>query len=249
MIYIKSKEDIKNLKEGGKLSAKIMDDALRMAVPGVSTLEINNSIEEQMRKLGVSPWFKEIDKYPYATCIAVNDGWVHGMPSSYVLKASDVISIDLGVKYGKYYVDHCWTVVVPGTDVDPTVSKFLKTGEYALNLAIKSFVAGSRVGNISNAMQTTVQNAGYSVIREYTGHGVGLKAHEDPLIPCYGTKGAGQLLKIGMVFAIEVMYAIKDPKIVVGSDGWTVSTKDGKLSGMFEHTVALTENGAEILTI
>ncbi|OGC47001.1 type I methionyl aminopeptidase [candidate division WWE3 bacterium RIFCSPHIGHO2_01_FULL_35_17] len=249
MIYIKSKEDIKNLKEGGKISAIIMNDALKMALPGVSTLEINDAVEKQMQKLEVRPWFKEIDNYLYATCIAVNDGWVHGMPSSYKLIPGDVVSVDLGVKYGKYYLDHCWTVVVPGEKVDPSVDKFIETGKDALNFAIKSFVSGFRVGNISNAIQTTVQNAGYSVIREYTGHGVGIKPHEDPLISCYGTKGAGQLLKIGMVFAIEVMYAIGDPEIVVGSDGWTISTKDGKLSGMFEHTVVLTENGPEILTI
>ncbi|PIR42521.1 type I methionyl aminopeptidase [candidate division WWE3 bacterium CG_4_9_14_0_2_um_filter_35_11] len=259
MIYIKSIEDINNLRIGGKISANIMNNALKMVVPGVSTFEINEKIEKLMKKEGVVPWFKEIDNYPYATCISVNEAWIHGMPSKYKLKHGDIVSIDLGVKYGKYYIDHCWTVVAtnshsdnPMLDLnhdDSDIAKFLKVGVESLEKAISNFVEGLRVGDISSTMQQTVENAGYSVVREYTGHGVGIKAHEDPLIACYGTKGAGELLKNGMVFAIEVMYAIGNSKIVVGNDGWTVSTKDKKISGMFEHTVALTENGPEILTI
>lgn len=259
MIYIKSVEDINDLRIGGKISANIMKSALKMVIPGVSTFDINEKIEILMKEKGVVSWFKEIDNYPYATCISVNAGWIHGMPSNYKLRHGDIVSIDFGVKYGKYYIDHCWTVVAtnshsdnPTLDIihdDPDVSMFLKVGVESLENAISNFVIGSRVGDISNAMQKTVEDAGYSVIREYTGHGVGIKAHEDPLITCYGTKGAGELLKNGMVFAIEVMYAIGNPKIVVDNDGWTVSTKDKKISGMFEHTVALTENGPEILTI
>lgn len=259
MISIKSPEDISKLKQAGKISSEIMNHALKLVVPGVKPIEIDNKIQELMNKFNVKPWFKEIDNYKYASCIAVNEDWVHAMPSNIKLKEGDVVSIDLGVKYEKYYVDHCWTVVAmnkhsesPIKDIthkDTVISDFLKTGVEALNAGISAFTANSRVGNISNAIQKTVESKGYSVIKEYTGHGIGYGPHEDPLIPCYGTNGAGELLKIGMVFAIEVMYAIGDPKIVVKNDGWTVSTKDKKLSGMFEHTVALTENGPEILTI
>lgn len=259
MIYIKSSEEIKEIRKAGKISADIMNNALKFVVPGVSTIDINNKIENLMKESNVKPWFKEVGNYKYASCIAVNEAWVHAMPSDKKLNKGDVVSIDLGVKYNKYYVDHCWTVVASEIHSDnPTfdfehenteIANFLKCGVDSLNKAISACVKGSRIGNISHAIQESVESAGYSVIKEYTGHGVGIKPHEDPLIPCYGTNGAGELLKVGMVFAIEVMYAIGDPKIVVDSDGWTVLTKDKKLSGMFEHTVALTDDGPEILTI
>lgn len=259
MISIKSPSDIKKIRHCGKISSEIMNNALKLVVPGISTLEINKKIEEMMSKAGVTPWFKEVNNYKYASCISVNEDWVHGLPSGRQLVDGDVVSVDIGVKSEKYYVDHCWTVVAskshsadPTLDIlhkNPRVTEFLKTGVEALNMGISAFVDNSRVGNISNAMQKVVESRGYSLIREYTGHGVGFEPHESPLIPCYGTSGAGELLKVGMVFAIEVMYAIGEPKIVVASDGWTISTKDKQLSGMFEHTVALTENGPEILTI
>ena len=247
MTYIKTPEQIAILKKAGKISKEILDASLKLCIEGNTTLSINNLIESEMLKHKATPWFKEINDYPYASCISVNDVWIHGFPNETILKAGDIISIDLGVKYKDMYVDHCKTVAVG--KVDDKVSEFLKTGEASLAAAIAEFKEGNRVGDISYAIQTTIEQKNYSVIENFSGHGVGIRPHEEPQIMCYGTPGVGKRLKKGMVLAIEVMYTMGTPENKVLKDGWTVTTGDGSLSAMFEHTVALTENGPEILTI
>ncbi len=260
MIYIKTQKDIEKIKVAGLISKKVMIDAINYVKSGITTLELNNYIEQKIFGYGAKTWFKEVGKYPYATCISVNDAWLHGMPKNEKLKCGDKVSIDIGIKKDSYYVDNCWSVVAEDEPVlykslpikyhhgKKEVSKFLETGVFALMSAIDCICDGVRVGTISNVMQRLVEAEGYSVIREYTGHGVGIKPHEDPAIPCYGKEGQGVLLKKGMVLAIEVMYSMKSSAIITDSDGWTIRSKDGELTGMFEHTVLVKENGVELLT-
>ena len=263
MIHIKTTEQIEKIREAGKLSAQILRSALEMVDEGVTPLQINDFIDKEITSNGAEPWFKEKSGYPFASCISVNEVWVHGMPDLTPLKYGDIISIDIGVKLNGYYSDHCWTIpVVPKKErpvdifqpftspsLPESVKEFLETGIESLNEAIKTYGVAKRTGDVSHVMQKVVETHKYNVIREYTGHGVGLKPHEDPELTCYGTRGAGNPIKKGMVMAIEIMYCMGKPDIITKDDGWSVVTKDKSLTGMFEHTVALTEKGAEILTI
>lgn len=260
MIRIKSQKDIEMMREGGIISREILDNALRMCVPGVTTLEIDAYVSTLINKNGVKGWFKEVNDYKYDTCIAVNEVWLHAIPNQYVLKDNDVVSIDIGIIYEGYYLDNCWTVVVKDSNKkeenirksiqsnDISVTKFLETGVEALNNAIEKAIVGNHIGDISNAMGSTVNKEGYSTIKDFVGHGVGYTMHEEPQIFCNGTKGAGPDIKDGMVLAIEIMYAMGKNEHIRAKDGWSIITKDNKLSAMFEHTVAVTKNGPIILT-
>lgn len=263
MIQFKNSDEIEKLRLAGKVSKKILESALQMCDEGISTLEIDKFINSEIDKAGAVPWFKEEKDYSFASCISVNEVWIHGIPNDKKLAYGDIVSIDLGVKLDGYYVDHCWTVPVVKPEfrpkdifshfshdsIDPKIRTFLKTGQIALSQSIAKFRNGGRTGDISAVMQDITEGAGYSVVKEYTGHGVGLSGHEDPTVSCYGTKGAGALLRRGMVLAIEIMYSMGSPETAVKEDGWSVYAKDESLTAMFEHTVALTEKGAEILTI
>ncbi|OGC52156.1 type I methionyl aminopeptidase [candidate division WWE3 bacterium RIFCSPLOWO2_01_FULL_39_13] len=259
MILLKSASKINTMRDGGRISAGILDYALQLCEPGISTLEINNLVERKMHKSEVKPWFHEVNNYPYALCISVNEVWIHGQPSKKKLKSGDIVSIDAGIKYKGFYLDNCWTISVGGSEKDkdikssfdhkdPEVTAFLKTGPRALDRAISRFISGNYLKDISAAIQKTVEKGGYSVIREFGGHGIGKKSHEPPFIPCYMDPNLDIPLKTGMVFAVEVMYAMGSPDIEVLLNDWDVASKDKKLTAMFEHTVALTENGPEILT-
>lgn len=260
MIYIKSENDIEGIRKSGKISKETMLSAIKNVKAGMTTLDLNGYIESYLNSKDAVSWFKEVDEYPYSTCISVNDTWLHGIPGNQMLKKDDVVSIDIGVKKDGYYVDNCWTVVVKEDAVDyadlpldyedesTEIKNFLSCGTKALFAAINSISDGDRIGKISSILQNIVENAGYSVIREYTGHGVGFHPHEDPTIPCYGSPNSGPLIKKGMVFAVEIMYSMKSPVISTDDDGWTVRTKDGSLTAMYEHTVAVTSSGVELLT-
>lgn len=249
------------MQEGGKISRKILDEALSLCKAEVSTLEIDSKVEKMIKDNGSEPWFMEVGDYRYSTCISVNDIWLHGIPSDYRLQENDIVSIDIGIKYKGYYLDNCWTCVVQAQSSeiknirrqfdhkDKSVTKFLNVGVAALQLSIDKFRASNYVGDISYTMQKTVERHKFSVIRDFAGHGVGFSYHEEPQIPCAGFKSTGCELKNGMVFAIELMYAMGGYKTLVSDDKWTITTADGSLSAMFEHTVALTEKGPIILTI
>ncbi len=259
MIYIKSPEQIEEIRKLGHLTNQILVKAFQLVKEGVTTLYINNEIERMIMESGATPWFKEIDNYPYGSCIAVNADWIHGMPNSTPLSQNDLISIDIGLKRGGFYTDHCWTSYVGfdhldhlplqfNTD-DKKRDKLLNIGINSLMLAIEEAKPGNRIGKISNTMQKVVEEAGFEVVEDYAGHGVGLAPHEDPIIPCFGVPSQGAQIKPGMVLAVESMYSEGSPKIKITEDGWTATTQDGSLTGMFEHTVAVTEKGPEILTI
>lgn len=260
MFTTKSSEEIKIMAKGGKISRNILDEALRQCIPGKKLIEINNVIEDLILKNGVEPWFKEVNEYPLASIISVNEVWIHGIPDKYELKEGDVVSIDIGIKYDGFYLDNCWTVTTNPTNIsrvdirnafdhsNPEITKFLQEGVKYLDLAISNFKLGNRVGDISASMQE-IEKVGYSVIRDFTGHGVGYGPHEDPQIPCFGSFGAGPKLQKNMVLAIEIMYTTGGFETEIGADGWSISTKDKSVSAMFEHTVALVDNGPKILTL
>lgn len=242
------------MKEGGKIAAEALVEVLAAAKPGVSTLELNNRAEKLILAAGGKPSFKGFQDYPFATCINVNEGIVHGIPTERKLRAGDIVTVDLGVFYKGLHTDTARTVGVGSSALQLfSVQQFLSVGWQALEGAIDQCQVGKTVGDISHTIQTTVERAGYNVARELGGHGVGRKLHEPPFIPGFGQPGTGPALKEGMTLAIEVIYMQGNGKIKTLDDGWTVvassrSRGDGRLAGLFEHTVAVTKGGPVILT-
>jgi len=256
MVHFKSDGEIEIMRKGGALSKVVLDFALSQCIDGISTLEIDKKVTTKIAELGLTSWYPDADGYPFSICISVNDEWLHGNPTDYVLRRWDLVSVDIGVRYKGYCLDNCWTVVVGDNhkDVrlrtnhkDEKITHFLETGVRALDKAIKKAIIGNRIGDISYPIEKKIERNGYSVMEDYAGHGIGKKHWEEPSVPCFGKKGKGLLLEKGMVLAIEPMYAMGSSDNVMRGK-WTVATKDGNLSAMFEHTVAITEKGPLILT-
>lgn len=244
MIFLKSPEEIQIMIQGGKIASKTVKTVLAQIHVGVTTMELEQIAYKTILDLGGKPSFTTVDNYKFATCININDSIVHGLPNDYQIKAGDLVSIDLGVLYKGLHTDISYTVEVETSKE----KKFLDIGKKALEMAVKQAVLGNSVGDVSNAIETTVERAGYSVSEELVGHGVGYLLHEDPYIPGYGRKGAGPKLKEGMTLAIEVIYQKGKPKLKLDNDKWTIRTADGSLSGLFEQTVAVTKSGPLIIT-
>lgn len=244
MITYKSPEEIEIMRLGGRIAKNALDLALNMCDEGVSLLEINNEVDRFITQNKASASFKRVEGYKYATCINVNEGLVHGIPNKYLLKKGDLVKIDLGVYFQGYNTDTSATKEI-GTDKE---SKFIKAGVDCIEAAIEQCIIGHKLGDISFAMQKVIESAGYTVSRSLVGHGIGRDLHEEPLIPPYGKKGTGLLLKEGLVFAIEIIYQKGSPQIKALEDGWTLVTKDGSLAGLHEHTVAITKEGPVVLT-
>lgn len=244
MISIKTPKDLELMIEGGKIARKAIDMAIEAVKPGVTGLDINSIAKDYILQSGAVPSFKGYEGFTHAVCVNINSGVVHGIPNNQKFKPGDVVSVDLGVLLNGYHTDVSESVEVE------TLShkKFLDTGREALKEAIFMCRPGNRVGDISNSIQNVIEREGYSVSRDLAGHGVGRELHEDPFIPCYGKKGKGEKLAVGMVLAIEVIYQVGDYPLVIGNDGWTLSTRDGSLSGLFEKTVAVTTGDALVLT-
>jgi len=214
--------------------------------PGIATIELDVIASELARKKGVSPAFKGYRGYPFSLCTSVNFEVVHGLPSDRVLVEGDIISLDFGVYYKGYYGDAA--VTVPVGNVSPEAARLMEVTEEGLYDGIKEARAGNRLGDISAAVQRRVEAAGFSVVRDFVGHGIGKNLHEEPQIPNYGIRGRGVELKAGMVLAIEPMVNEGTHKVRILPDGWTVVTEDVKLSAHFEHSVAITDNGPDILS-
>lgn len=244
MILVKTPKEIEIMQEGGKIARKAVDEAVRQAKVGMTTRELNDIAEEVIIKLGGIPSFKGFEGYPAAACINVNSGVVHGLPSDYRIQAGDIVSVDLGVLYRGLNTDVSETFEL----VSQKEIEFLQAGRRALELAIEACVMGNRIGDISYAIQSTVEKAGYSVSRDLAGHGVGREIHEDPYVECFGRAGKGHKLVEGMTLAIEVIYQKGRPELVLSGDGWTLETKDGSLAGLFEKSVAVTRQGPLVLT-
>ncbi len=244
MISIKSKQDIEIMREGGKITALALKNALAAVKTGVTLKELDKIAEKTIKDAGAFPSFKTVEDYAFTTCINVNQGIVHGIPDGYSLKNGDLVSIDLGALYKGFHTDLAYTMEVDANKEE----KFLETGRRALKEAIFNCISGAKMGDVSNAIQKVIERAGYSVSRDLVGHGVGKELHEDPYVPGYGKKGKGIVLEEGMVLAIEVIYQKGNPELVIAEDGWTLETKDQSLSGLFEHTVAITAGDPIIIT-
>lgn len=229
-----------------RIVAEVLELLKGLVRPGVTTLELEAVAVAETKKRNAVPAFKGYAGYPYALCCSPNDRVIHGMPNKEPLKEGDILSIDFGVLYDEYYGDAA--VTLPVGTISDAARALLTTTEESLYRGIEKAVAGGRLYDISSAVQRHVEARGYSVVRDFVGHGIGKKLHEDPQVPNYGVAGRGIALKPGMVLAIEPMVNIGSYEVTVLDDGWTAVTVDGSLSAHFEHTVAVTEHGPEILT-
>ena len=254
MINSKTKEEIKIMQEGGRILAKVLRELLQNIRPGVTELEIDRLAEKLIKGYGAEPGFKKVRGYKFSICVSTNDVVVHGIPTNYKFKTGDVIGIDCGVFYKGFHTDMAETIIVSNSKsqtTNPKIDKFLGTGRKALNAGIKKAKAGNRVGDISKTIQEIVEGAGYSVVKSLVGHGVGKDLHEEPEVPGYLAVKLEKTPKLteGMTIAVEVIYNMgKDEVMYKEDDGWTISTGDGSLSGLFERTIAITQNGPVILT-
>ncbi|RAT95743.1 type I methionyl aminopeptidase [Brevibacillus sp. Leaf182] len=246
MIILKTPEEIELMHAAGKILAACHREIAKMIRPGISTWEIDQFVEEFLAENGATPEQKGFHGYPYATCGSVNDVICHGFPKKEPLRDGDIVTIDMVVRKNGWLADSAWSYEV-GT-VSPEAKKLLEVTEKSLYLGIEQAVVGNRIGDISHAIQTYAQAQGYSVVRDFTGHGIGQEMHEEPFVPHFGPPGRGQRLKEGMVITIEPMLNIGTYHATVDEDGWTARTRDGKLSAQFEHTLAITANGPVILT-
>ena len=246
MIYLKTDEEIELLRESNLLVGMTLGELAKWIAPGITTLKLDKIAEEFIRDHGAVPSFLGYGGFPNTLCVSVNEQIVHGIPSNYELKDGDIVSIDCGTLKNGFNGDSAYTFCVGEVAYD--VRRLLKTTKQSLYLGIEQAVEGKRVGDISNAVQTYCEKKGYSVVRELCGHGVGNRLHEDPEVPNYGRRGCGPLLKSGMVIAIEPMINLGSRNIVIERDGWTTRTRDRKPSAHFEHTVAVREGKADILS-
>lgn len=246
MVILRKPEEIEKIKASNIIVAQILKELREQVQAGITTLELDRYSEELARRKGAKPAFKGYRGYPFSLCISVNDEVVHGLPSQRVLAVGDLVSLDFGVSYKGYYGDAAITVAVGSASNEAT--RLVKVTEESLCLGIEEARIGNRLGDISAAVQEHVEKSGFSVVRDFVGHGIGRNLHEEPQIPNFGKKGRGIELKAGMVLAIEPMVNAGAYMVKVLEDGWTVVTEDGKLSAHFEHSVAITENGPEILS-
>ena len=247
MIVCRSNVEIDKLRRVNQLVAEILSELSRMAAPGVTTMEIDGKAEELVRVAGAEPAFKGYHGYPATVCASINEQVVHGIPSSRRLAEGDVLSIDMGAKLDGFFGDCAVTVAIGR--VSPEATRLLQVTEEALFHGIDAVKPGARVSDIGAAVQQRVEAQGFSVVREFVGHGIGTALHEEPQIANYGPAGRGPRLSEGMVLAIEPMVNVGAAGVKVLSDGWTAVTRDGNLSAHFEHTVVVTGDGCEILTL
>ncbi len=246
MIVLRSAAEIERLARVNELVARVLAELKATVAPGVTTADLDALAERRLVEAGAEPAFKGYHGYPATICASVNDQVVHGIPANRPLVAGDIVSVDMGAKLDGFYGDSAVTVAVGPVSDD--AARLLKVTEASLYKAIDAVRPGARVSDIGAAVQAHVEANGFSVVREFVGHGIGTKLHEEPQIPNYGTAGRGPRLVEGMVLAIEPMVNVGKPAVKVLGDGWTAVTKDGSLSAHFEHTVVVVRDGARILT-
>jgi methionyl aminopeptidase len=247
MIIGKSKKELDKMRAAGQLVGQVLAHLRTMVKPGVTTLEIDYAAEKMIRDAGALPTFKGYNGFPFSICASVNEQIVHGFPSAYALKEGDIVSIDCGATLEGYVGDTATTV--PVGEVGEDKLKLIQVTEECLDRAIQQCRPGNHLGDIGWAVQQHAEANGYSVVRDYVGHGIGRRMHEDPQIPNYGRPGLGPKIKAGYVFAVEPMVNQCTHITKVLGDGWTVVTMDGKPSAHAEHTIAITEEGPEVLTL
>jgi len=243
----RTKSQIDLMRQSGEITAKALKAVLKAVKPGITLIELDKVAEAEIKSLGAQPSFMTVPGYKWTTCVTINNEVVHGIPRDIKLASGDLFSVDVGAVLGGWHTDAAWSVIV-GDVKDPAKEKFLKAGEEAMWQGINQARSGSRVGDIGAAMQKVVEGAGYSVVRSLVGHGIGRKLHEDPEIPGFGRAGRGLPLKKDMTIAIEAIYNQGGPDVILDPDGWTISTKDGTWGGLFEMTVVVGGEQAEVLT-
>jgi len=248
MINCKSQAELDKMRRSGQIVRQVLDAVKALVAPGVSTMDLEHAAEEKIRELGAKPAFKGYHDYPCVLCTSVNNEIIHGIPSEKrVLKEGDIVSIDCGVVMDGYYGDSAITVPV-GQSLSPELKKLLDVTETSLKKAIAEVRLGKTVGDVGAAVQEYVEANGFSVVREFVGHGIGTRLHEDPQVPNFGTRGHGTRLREGMVLAIEPMVNVGKPETKLLDNKWTAVTVDGSLSAHFEHSVAVTRDGPVVLT-
>lgn len=258
----KTSEELALMRQSGKISAQALKKALEAAKPGVTLLEIEKVAASEIKKSGGELSFATVPGYKWATCLTVNEELVHGIPRDIVLKNGDILSIDVGAVFKGWHTDTAWSVIIgeidksvksvseaPASAVELKEKKrFLAVGEEALWKGISQAIDGNAIGDISNAIQTAVERAGFDISRTLIGHGVGRQLHEEPEVPGYGQKGIGLILQAGMTLAIEVIYAKGKAEVVLAEDSWTYINKDGSWGGLFEMSIIVGKERAEVIT-
>jgi methionyl aminopeptidase len=248
MVELKNKNEIARIRESGRMVAKVLKKLKEMVRPGLVTYELDETARKMTKGFGAKPAFLGYRGYSAAVCVSINCEVVHGFPTKKrILKEGDIVSLDFGVEYGGYFGDAAITVAVG--KVPFTTQKLMETTEQCLYKGIEQAKAGRRLYDISAAVQKHAESSGFSIVRDFVGHGVGRQLHEDPLVPNYGKQGTGILLEPGIVIAIEPMVNIGGYEVDVQDDEWTVVTRDRSLSAHYEHTIAITEEGPQILTL
>lgn len=247
MVVLKNPREIILMKDAGKISAMALTLAGELVTPGITTKEIDTKVRELIVKHGAKPSFLNYSGYPASICISINDEVIHGIPSNKrEIKNGDIVSIDVGACYKGYHGDNAATF--PAGDISAEAKKLIDVTRQSLNMAIAAAIPGNRIGDISFAVSEYVESFGFKVVKKFVGHGVGAKLHEEPDVPNFGKPGRGVRLVPGMTIAIEPMINQLDDDVYILDDGWTVLTTMGGLSAHFEHTIAITEDGATILT-
>jgi methionyl aminopeptidase len=246
MIILKNRDEIRKMRESGRIAACVREEIARLVSPGITTRELDAKAAQLIAAMGAKSAFLGYRGYPGNICISIDAEVVHGIPGDRRIEIGQIVSLDVGVMFGGFVGDTATTVMVGVTD--PDVVRLVRATEQALAAGIEKARAGKRLGDVSHAVEAVVTQAGFSVVRDFVGHGVGRKLHEDPQIPNFGTAGAGPKLKVGMTLAIEPMVNMGGSAVNVLGDGWTVRTADDRPSAHFEHTVAICEDGPEILT-
>ncbi len=246
MIILKSKGEISKIAKASQIVALVLQELKKKIKAGITTKELDSFAERLIIKEGGTPAFKGYRSFPATLCVSINDEVVHGIPSKRVIQDGDIVGLDMGVIYDGFYGDAALTL--PIGEIPPSVSKLLAVTEAALYDGIKEAQEGGRLSNISHAVQSRAEEAGYSVVTDFVGHGIGRALHEEPQVPNFGPRGQGPRLRTGMVLAIEPMVNMGKSEVRILEDQWTAVTADGSLSAHFEHTVAITENGPVILS-
>jgi methionyl aminopeptidase len=246
MIILKSKSEIEKMAVACRIVAEVLEVLVRTVRPGLTTLELDSLAERSIRTRGGVPAFKGYRGFPNTLCVSLNEQVVHGIPSKRRLRAGDIVGLDLGAKWEGYYGDAA--VTIPVGEIPSETQRLLATAREALYMGVKEVGPGKHLSDISHAIQSYVEARGYSVVRTFVGHGIGTALHEEPQVPNFGPPGRGPRLKSGIVLAIEPMVNIGGADVEILNDGWTVVTTDGQLSAHFEHTVAITDEGPQILT-
>jgi methionyl aminopeptidase len=247
MVIFKSQNEIDRIRKASQIVARTLNFLESHVQPGITTRELDQIAESEIRKAGAIPAFKGYRGFPATLCVSINEEVVHGIPADRKLKEGDIVGLDLGCIWDGFYGDAAKTY--PVGEISEEAKQLLETTENSLMIGIDQARVGNRIGDIGYAVQTLAESKGYSVVRDFVGHGIGRNLHEDPQVPNYGTRGQGPRIKAGMVLAIEPMVCQGRADVEVLADNWTAVTRDGSLAAHFEHSIAITDNGPEILSV